>query len=135
MSPMTLAIAGLVLAWALQGLGTYYQIRHYAAAMGEVTRSWEDGFVGTGRSRSRFGAGTLLLLVVDADRVVRRLLVMRGVTVLARFVRRREAEGLSLSELERDPSLVGGVDPAALAIAATQIDAAAARARGATAAA
>ena len=134
MPPMALAIAGLALAWALQGFGTYKQIRHYSAAMGEASRSWSDGFVGTGRARSRFGAGTVLLLVVDADRVVRRLLVMRGVTVFARFAPVQEVEGLPLDSL-RDGAGLGPSVRAALEIAADQIERAAARARAAKAAA
>lgn len=134
MSSMTLAIVALALAWALQGFGTYQQIRHYSAAMGELARSWSDGFVGTGRARSRFGVGTVLLLVVDADRVVRRLLVMRGVTVFARFARLPEVEGLPLASLG-DSAALRASDHAALRIAADQIERAAARARDAKAAA
>lgn len=134
MPPMALAIAALALAWALQGFGTYKQIRHYSAAMGDAARAWSDGFVGTGRARSRFGAGTVLLLVVDADRVVRRLLVMRGVTVFARFAPLREAEGLTLDSLLGEAGLKPPVR-AALEIAADQIERAAARARDAKAAA
>ncbi len=134
MSSMALATAGLVLAWALQGYGTYRQIKHYAAAMGELTRSWSDGFVGTGRARSRFGAGTVLLLVVDADRVVRRLLVMRGVTVFARFARLPEVEGVPLAALD-DNAALRPADRVALRVAAEQIERAAARARDAMAAA
>ena len=134
MPSMALAIAGLVLAWALQGFGTYCQTRHYASVMGEVARSWNDGFVGTGRARSRFGAGTVLLLVVDADRVVRRFLVMRGVTVLARFARLQEVEGLPLASLG-DSAVLRSTDREALLMAADQIERAAARARDAATAA
>lgn len=128
MSSISLAIASLVVAWALQGLGTYWQMRHFSTAMGEILRTWSDGFVGTGRARSRFGAGTVLLLVVDSDRIVRRLMVMRGLTVFARFSRRHDVEGLPLASLEAHPSL-GGVEREALGIAAGQVDGAAARAR------
>ena len=127
------AVAALAVAWALQGFGTYRQIRHYSAAMGEAVRSWSDGFVGTGRARSRFGAGTVLLLVVDADIVVRRLLVMRGVTVFARFKRFPEVEGLSLQAVGSHGAL-RATDRMALEIAAEQIERAASRAREAKAA-
>ncbi len=128
MPPLALVVAALALAWALQGFGTYRQIRHYSAAMGDAARSWSDGFVGTGRARSRFGAGTVLLLVVDADRVVRRLLVMRGVTVFARFAPLPEVEGLPLDSL-RDSAALRPPVRAALRMAADQIERAAARPR------
>ena len=134
MPSTALAIAGLALAWALQGFGTYRQIRHYSAAMGEAARAWSDGFVGTGRARSRFGAGTVLLLVVDADRVVRRLLVMRGVTVFARFARLSEVEGVPLATVSESAAL-RPADRVALRIATDQIERAAARAHDAKAAA
>ena len=57
MSSMTLAIVGLAVAWALQGLGTLYQIRHHSAAMGEVSRCWSDGYIGSGKARPRSGIG------------------------------------------------------------------------------
>lgn len=134
MPPMALAIAGLVLAWGLQSFGTYCQIRHYSSVMGEAARSWNDGFVGTGRARSRLGTGTVLLLVVDADRVIRRLLVLRGVTVLARFARLQEVEGMPLASLS-DSAALRPADRAALLMAADQIERAAARARDGKAAA
>ena len=128
MTSMALAIAGLAVAWSLQAYGTWRQIQHYSAAMGEASRTWSDGFVGTGKSRSRFGAGTLLLLVVDPERVVRRLLVMRGVTVFARFRRLPDVEGLPLDALGAHAALRPS-DRAALRIAADQVERAAARAR------
>jgi glucitol operon activator protein len=127
MSSMALAIAGLAVAWSLQGYGAWRQIQHYSAAMGEAARSWNDGYVGTGKARSRFGAGTVLLLVVDPDRVVRRLLVMRGVSVFARFRRLQEVEGLPLEAVGGHAALQPP-DRAALVIAADQVERAAARA-------
>lgn len=127
MPSMALAIAGLAVAWSLQAYGTWRQIQHYSAAMGEATRSWNDGFVGTGKARSRWGAGTVLLLVVDPDRAVRRLLVMRGVTVFARFQRLPEVEGLPLASVA-DHAALRPADRAALGIAAEQVERAAARA-------
>lgn len=127
MPSMALAIAGLAVAWSLQGYGTWRQIQHYSAMMGEAARSWTDGFVGTGKARSRFGVGTVLLLVVAPDRTVRRLLLMRGVTVFARFRPLFEVEGLPLAAVADHPALRAS-DRAALRIAAEQVDRAAARA-------
>ncbi|WP_237477396.1 transcriptional regulator GutM [Lichenibacterium dinghuense] len=128
MPSMALAIAGLAVAWSLQAYGTWRQIQHYSAAMGQATRSWSDGYVGTGKARSRWGAGTVLLLVVGPDRAVRRLLVMRGVTVFARFRRLPEVEGLPLAAVA-DHAALRPADRAALMIAAEQVERAAGRAR------
>lgn len=127
MQSMALAIAGLAVAWSLQGYGTWRQIEHYSAAMGLAARSWDDGYVGTGKARSRVGVGTMLLLVVGPDRVVRRLLIMRGVTVFARFRPLPEVEGMPLDAALDHPALRPS-DRAALWIAADQVERAAARA-------
>lgn len=127
MSSMALAIGGLVVAWTLQGFATFRQAQHYSNALADATATWRDGFVGTGRAKSRFGAGSILLIVVDPDRVVRLLLMMRGMTVFARFARLREAEGMPLAALADAPAL-RGADLAALKVAMEQIDRAAAKA-------
>ncbi len=124
-----IALVGLVAAWSLQGFGTYLQVRHYGAAMGEITGTWTDGFVGTGVAHSTLGAGLMLLLVVDSERVVRRLLVMRGRSVFARFAPLAEVEGLSLDALRAEPPFPQAAHRGALATAIAQIEKAAAKAR------
>ena len=103
-----IALTGLVAAWSLQGFGTYWQVRHYGAAMGEITGTWTDGFVGTGIARSTLGAGLMLLLVVDSDRVVRRLLVMRGRSVFARFNAAHRGRGPVTRRVARRPAVSQG---------------------------
>jgi glucitol operon activator protein len=117
-----LALIGLVAAWALQALGTYVQMRHFSSTMGEVSRSWPDGFVGAGNARSTFGAGMILLLVVSPDRIVRRALVMKGRTVFARFARLTAIEGKPLSALPDEPTFQDKAASGALIKATQQID-------------
>ena len=126
-----IALIVLVAAWSMQALGTFVQMRHYSTVMGEVSASFTDGYLGAGNARSKLGAGVILLLVVGPDRIVRRLLVMRGRSVFARFRRIATLEGESLDSLDsldenalfRDKAHRG-----ALSVARLQIEKAAARA-------
>ena len=120
-----IALIGLVAAWALQALGTYAQMRHYSSVMGDASGAWPDGFLGAGNARSRFGAGVILLLVVSPDRIVRRLLIMRGRSVFARFRPVPEMEGRPLDGLPEDPLFADKAHGGALSVALKQIDKAA----------
>lgn len=123
-----IAVSCLVAAWALQALGTYYQMRHYSAVMGDVSARWPDGFVGAGNARSTFGAGVILLVVVGPDKVVRRLLVMKGRSIFARFAPVPDAEGRPLDGLETRAPFTDKAHGKALTVASGQIVKAVARA-------
>lgn len=121
-----LALIGLVGAWALQAVGTYFQMRHYRGVMGEVSARWSDGFVGAGNAKSTLGRGVILLLVVGPDRIVRRLSVMQGRSVFATFAPCPAIEGRTLDSLRADPPFGDAGRTKALAMAMAQIDKAAA---------
>ncbi|HEX4768165.1 MAG TPA: transcriptional regulator GutM [Lichenihabitans sp.] len=122
-----IALIAVLAAWCLQGLGTYIQMRHYTAVMGEVTRLWADGFVGAGNARATLGRGVILLLVVSPDRIVRRLMVMQGRSVFARFARVPDVEGRAFDGLDAASSFSDEARRKALSIAVQQIEKAAAR--------
>ena len=111
----------LVGAWALQALGTFVQMRHFSATMGNVAQQWPDGYVGAGNAKTTFGAGLILLLVVSPDRIVRRALVMRGRTIFARFSRMPDLEGKALDTLPDEPDFRDKVASGALTKAIQQI--------------
>lgn len=124
-----IALIALVGAWALQAVGTYFQMRHYRGVMGDVSRRWADGFVGAGSAKSTFGKGGILLMVVSQDGIVRRLSVMQGRSVFAKFKHSAEFDGMPLAQLR---TLTPFADPGrtkALGIAIAQIDRAAQRAQ------
>jgi glucitol operon activator protein len=75
----------LALLWALQIVGTYFQMRHYREVLGGITREESEGYVGVGNAKARIGKGVILILVAGENDVVRRALRMRGMTVFARF--------------------------------------------------
>lgn len=97
----------LAVVWALQALGVWLQMRHYSDVFKGITHKYDDGFVGAGNFRGRFRKGTIALIVVTPDLVVRRLLLMSGRTVFTRFRRHEEFEGMSLDQLRSDPAIMG----------------------------
>jgi len=89
----------LALVWALQIVGTYFQMRHYREVLGGITREGGEGYVGVGNAKARFGKGVILILVVGEDDAVRRALRMRGMTIFARFKEAPRFVGMGLDEL------------------------------------
>lgn len=126
-----IALIALVLAWALQAVGTYIQMRHYRGVMGEVSSRWADGFVGAGNAKSTLGKGVILLLVVSPDRIVRRLSVMQGRSVFAKFKPVPAVEGHTLDSLQAAPPFQDKGCLKALQTAVAQVEKAASN-RGST---
>ena len=92
----------LAVAWILQIVGTYFQMRHYREVLGRITREGNEGFVGVGNAKATFGKGVVLILVADENDVVRRALRMRGMTIFARFNDVPDLAGMSLEELRAE---------------------------------
>lgn len=115
----------LAVVWALQALGVWLQMRHYSDVFKGITNKYGDGFVGAGNFRGRFRKGTIALVVVTPDLVVRRLLLMSGRSVFTKFKRYEQFEGMALGALRADPAVLGegevGVT-AAVTKAVEQID-------------
>jgi glucitol operon activator protein len=89
----------LAIAWALQIVGTYFQMRHYREVLGRITREGNEGYVGVGNAKATFGKGVILILVSGEDGVVRKALRMRGMTIFARFGEVPDLVGMGLEEL------------------------------------
>ena len=99
MSWIAYAILILAVAWALQIVGTYFQMRHYREVLGAITREGGEGFVGVGNAKATFGKGVILILVADENDTVKRALRMRGMTIFARFKEAPDLVGMWLDEL------------------------------------
>ena len=97
--------------WALQALGVWLQMRHYGDVFRGITEKYKDGFVGAGNFRGRLRKGTIVLVVVTPDLVIRRLLVMSGRSVFTKFRRREEFEGKLLDTIRADPEIDGEGEP------------------------
>lgn len=94
-----MALLALAFVWGLQSLGVWFQMRHYGAVFKGLKSEFDDGFMGAGHTRGRLRHGSIALLVVDSELVVRRLLTMTGRTIFAKFRRHPEVEGLTLGQL------------------------------------
>lgn len=101
----------LAAVWALQSLGVWLQMRHYSDVLKGITDNFKDGYAGAGNYRGRFKKGVIALIVVTPDLVVRRLLVMSGRSVFAKFVRHHEYEGMPLERLRSNPAIMGEGEP------------------------
>lgn len=115
----------LAVVWALQALGVWLQMRHYSDVFKGITNKYGDGFVGAGNFRGRFKKGTIALVVVTPDLVVRRLLLMSGRSVFTKFKRYEQFEGMTLDALRANPAVLGEGEPGvsvAVTRAVEQID-------------
>jgi glucitol operon activator protein len=99
MSWVAYVILLLAVAWILQIVGTYFQMRHYREVLGGITRDGGEGYVGVGNAKATFGKGVILILVADENDVIRKALRMRGMTILARFKEAPDLVGMNLDEL------------------------------------
>ncbi len=97
----------LAAVWALQAAGVWVQMQHYTRVFSGISDKFNDGFVGAGHFRGRLRKGTIALVVVSPDLVVRRLLLMRGRSVFTKFKRFELVEGQSLEALRTDPAVMG----------------------------
>ena len=111
----------LALLWALQTVGTYFQMRHYQEVLGRITREGGEGYVGVGNAKARLGKGVILILVSGEDGVVRRALRMRGMTIFARFEEAPDLVGMGLDEL-RDEAHEGPYDEGTMLAARRAIE-------------
>jgi len=90
------------LLWALQSVGIWYQTSRYGDQLKALQLEFTSGYIGTGHSPRRFGKGAIVMLVLSPEMTVRRFLVMRGLTILAKFKPVAEYEGLSLAALNAE---------------------------------
>jgi glucitol operon activator protein len=94
------ALALLAVFWSLQVAGAWTQWRHLQDSLARACRAHRDGYLGIGKARSRFGFGTVVLLLLTPDLRVRQLQTLSGLSVLARFRDQPQFQGLSLAELQ-----------------------------------
>jgi glucitol operon activator protein len=95
-----IALLVLGLAWIVQSIGVWLQVRHYQRTFSVVRRRWSDGRLGTGAAPGRIGKGVIVLLVISPAGIVRQLHAMEGRSVFAKFQDRAEFAGLSLDDLK-----------------------------------
>jgi glucitol operon activator protein len=104
-----IALLALGLAWIVQSIGVWLQVRHYQGTFSAVRKRWSDGRLGTGAAPARVGKGVIVILVVNSSNVVRQLLVMQGRSVFAKFRDYADFAGLSIGDL-KERTKEGGID-------------------------
>lgn len=117
------ALVALGVAWAVQSVGVWVQMRHYKHAFKDITAQFEDGYVGAGHARGRWRQGTIAVVVVSSDLVVQKLLLMTGRSVFTKFVPVPQVEGMTLNAF-RVQSALGACESEtrAIALALEQVD-------------
>ena len=92
------ALLALAVFWALQLVGSLYQMRRYREAVQDSARRWHSGFLGVGSCKVRLGRGAVAIVVLSADMRVCQFLSMSGFTVFTRFQPHAGFEDLSMDE-------------------------------------
>lgn len=95
-----LALSLLFVFWVLQSAGAWVQWRHYQQSVAGQRDTWKQGYLGVGKSRRKFGFGAVAMVVVSSELQVKKLQVMSGMSVFARFKDVVTYEGLTLDALE-----------------------------------
>jgi len=93
------ALTLLFLFWVLQTAGAWMQWRHYQQSVAGNRENWKAGYLGVGKSRRRFGFGAVAMIVVAQDLRVKKVQVMTGMSIFARFKDVVGYEGMSLDAL------------------------------------
>lgn len=72
----------LFLAFFLQGVFTYFQIKDFRKNVAQLRK---EGRVGVGNEKRRAGAGAMVILAVDPNEVIINGRLMQGISVFAKF--------------------------------------------------
>ena len=94
------ALTFLFVFWVLQSAGAWVQWRHYQQSVAGNRENWKQGYLGVGKSRRKFGFGAIAMVVVSPELRVKKLQVMNGMSIFARFKDIPAYEGLTLDALE-----------------------------------
>ena len=93
------ALTLLFVFWVLQTAGAWMQWRHYQQSVAGNRENWTKGYLGVGKSRRKFGFGAVAMVVVSPELRVKKVQVMTGMSIFARFKDVVAFEGMSLESL------------------------------------
>lgn len=94
------ALLALAVFWALQLVGSWFQMRRYSDAVRDTARSWHSGFLGVGSCKVKLGRGAVAIVVLSADLRICQFLSMSGFTVFSRFRPHDGFAGLTTTEFD-----------------------------------
>ncbi|CAE6862265.1 hypothetical protein R69746_07882 [Paraburkholderia aspalathi] len=92
------ALLALAVFWALQVVGSWYQLRRYRDAVHDAATRWDSGFLGAGSCKVKLGRGAIAIVVLSRDLHICQFLSMSGLTVFTRFRPHDGFAGLSTDE-------------------------------------
>lgn len=93
------ALTLLFVFWVLQTAGAWVQWRHYQQSVAGNRENWTQGYLGVGKSRRKFGFGAVAIVVASPELRVKKVQVMSGMSIFARFKDVPAFEGMSLDAL------------------------------------
>ncbi len=93
------ALLLLFVFWMLQTAGAWVQWRHYQQSVAGNREKWNQGYLGVGKSRRKFGFGAVAMVVVSPELEVKKVQVMKGMSIFARFKDIQAYEGMPLQAL------------------------------------
>lgn len=93
------ALTLLFVFWVLQTAGAWVQWRHYQQSVAGNRENWTQGYLGVGKSRRKFGFGAVAIVVASPELRVKKVQVMSGISIFARFKDVPAFEGMSLDAL------------------------------------
>ncbi|GAB2909351.1 hypothetical protein GCM10027093_54310 [Paraburkholderia jirisanensis] len=79
------ALLALAVFWALQLVGSWFQMRRCGDAIRDAARRSQSGYLGVGACKVTLGRGALAIVVLTEDLRIREFLSMSGITVFSRF--------------------------------------------------
>lgn len=95
-----LLIVALAISYLAQVGLSFFQMKDFASTYGSLRRR---GKVAIGKRKAAFSAGSIALLLIDAEGMVTEARAMSGLTVLARFRPLHGFDGLHISQIDSGP--------------------------------
>jgi len=92
------ALLALAVFWALQLVGSWFQMRRCGDAIRDAARRSQSGYLGVGACKVTLGRGALAIVVLTEDLRIREFLSMSGITVFSRFRAHDGFTDLSIDE-------------------------------------
>lgn len=69
-------------AFLLQALGGYYQVKNYRKTVREIHKL---GNVGIGQKKGKFFNGNIVMIAADRDGIIKGVMILDGISFLAKF--------------------------------------------------
>lgn len=82
MSMISKMLLVILVLFVLQALGGYYQVKNYRRTVREIHKL---GNVGLGQKKGKFFNGNIVMIASDRDGIIKKAVILDGITFLAKF--------------------------------------------------